>query len=255
MRRTARNPIVQLITQAHLLKGNAKEVAHELQKMKPEDAIKLGETAIERMADKMKSVKPTFGELVQTAKNTREKLMVEVGTPLLTATRKPMEDILKYFQKHSHEMEEYAKIAGEKVGQWVTAAADKFREGFEYLKDHSQEISDAVKEGWAYAKSVVDLIISNKDLIKMGLEVYAGSQVAGGLGGAMVLPSAATAWALVVFRAIASQARRIAGGAALGLPLRTRHGYAAMIDRHCFSALTAAKRQVLLPLGRRKAVT
>lgn len=179
----ARNPVVQMVAQMHVLKGNAKEVAKEMMKMKPEDALKLGEQAIQRMADKMKNVKPTFGEAVQSLKAMREQVMEVMGAPLLQAIKGPLLQFRDYLMHHRVEMEHYAKSAGEKIGEWAKDAATLMKDGFQYLQDHAEEIRDAIKEGWAYAKTVVEMIIANKDIIMMGLKVYAGAKLAGGLGG------------------------------------------------------------------------
>lgn len=181
----ARNPIVQMIAQTGVLTGNAKQVAAQLTKMKPEDAIALGEKAIERMADKMKFVKPTFGEMLQSVKNIREELLAQMGTPLLGSLREPMKNILNYMKGHRVEMEAFARSAGDKIGKAASWGFEKFSEGAKYIESHSAEIRDALMEGWGYAKAVIDLIIRNRDLLKMGLEVYALSKGAGFVGHAV----------------------------------------------------------------------
>jgi hypothetical protein len=168
-----RNPIVQLIAQTGVLSGNAKKVAKDLQAMKPEDAIKVGEEAIRRMADKTKDLKMGFGENLQSIKNIRDNLLEAAGGPLLDSLKKPMTDLRNYFAGHREEMQHYAEVLGTKVGEWVTAAADKVREGFAYLESHGDEIKAALTEAWDHAKKVVEFIIAHKKEIAVGLAAHA----------------------------------------------------------------------------------
>lgn len=79
----AKNPVVQLIAATQTLHGNAKSVASQLQKMTPEQQMKLGEKAIEKMAEKMRNVPLTWEQTVQSMKGIKEQMLESLGVPLV----------------------------------------------------------------------------------------------------------------------------------------------------------------------------
>jgi hypothetical protein len=79
----ARNPVVQLIAASHVLKGNAKDVAKQLQKMTPEKAMEMAEKAMENMGEKMKKAPATFSQLMTSMKGVKEQVAEAFGVPMV----------------------------------------------------------------------------------------------------------------------------------------------------------------------------
>lgn len=79
----ARNPVVQLIAASHLLKGNAKAVAKEMQKMAPEKQFELAEKAMTKIADKMKNAPPTWANLMTSMEGVKDQAFEALGVPLV----------------------------------------------------------------------------------------------------------------------------------------------------------------------------
>ncbi len=127
----ARNPIVQMITQAHLLEGNAKAVAKQMMKMTPEEQIKLGEKAITSMADKMKDVTPTFTQLKQSFEGMKEFAFESLGEPLVEEVVPHLNDLKKYLLLHKNEIAAYAHQVAESMIEYGKEAVSYLTE----LKD------------------------------------------------------------------------------------------------------------------------
>jgi hypothetical protein len=177
----ARNPVVQMIAATGLLHGTAKQVAAQMTKMSPDKAMQLGIDAVEKMGNKMKGLPLTFTELVTSLKTIREEIFESLGAPILKALGGPLDRLRGYFADHKEMVQHWAEVVGDKVGEWVTEAADKIQEGFEYLQDHAEEIKAAFSEGARDVKAAVQFILDHKTGIA---EAFAAKQLAGPLLGA-----------------------------------------------------------------------
>jgi hypothetical protein len=176
----ARNPVVQMIAATGLLHGTAKQVAAQMTKMSPDKAMQLGIDAVEKMGAKMKGLPLTFNELVTSLKTVREEIFESLGAPVLKALGGPLDRLRGYFADHKEMVQHWAEVVGDKVGEWVTDAADAIQEGFEYLQDHAEEIKAAFSEGARDVKAVVQFILDHKAGIA---EAFAAKQLMGAAGG------------------------------------------------------------------------
>jgi hypothetical protein len=181
----ARNPVVQMIAATGLLHGNAKQVAAQMMKMNPEQAMQLGIDAVEKMGNKMKGLPLTFSELVTSLKTVREEIFESLGAPILKALGGPLDRLRGYFTEHKEMIQHWAEVVGDKVGEWVGEAADKIQEGFEYLQDHADEIEAAFTKGAHAIRAVVDFILAHKEAIAGAFAAKALVGSAGGVMGAL----------------------------------------------------------------------
>lgn len=164
-----KNALVTLMRQTGVVSGTAKSIAGGLNKMlqagEQEKVVKLAEQAIDRMAGRVKNIPPTFGQVVESLKGIRDMFMETMGGPMLRAIVPAFDRLRQYLMQHREEIERLAQTMGEKVGQWVTKAAQMIQEGFEYLQAHSKEIFDAIEGGASALKSAVAFLVDHKDLI------------------------------------------------------------------------------------------
>lgn len=114
----ARNPVVQLIAASHVLKGNAKAVAKELQKMTPEKAMEVAEKAMTKMSEKMKTAPATFGGLMTSIKGVKEQVFEAMGVPMVEALLGPMEEIKGYLVAHKDSLLSYVGGASRSMVKW-----------------------------------------------------------------------------------------------------------------------------------------
>lgn len=212
----ARNPIIQLIAATHMLQGNAKQVAAQLKKMSPEEAMKLGIAAIEKMGTKMKDVPLSFNEQIASLKALREQVYEALGTPMLRAIAGPLGKLRDYFIENKEAISAWAEEAGTKVGEWVTSAAEMMRDGFVYLQSHAAEIKAAIVEGFTFAKEVVTFLWEHR------VAIAAAWAMKEGIGGAMSIAGgvstlASGAKALSVAGAAGVEGATFGEGLALGI--------------------------------------
>ena len=180
-----RSAIVQLIKQTHTAQGSAKQISKALTEMMqkdPEKAYKLAETAIGKMAEKMKDAPATFESLVQSLKDIREQFYATMGAPMMKALSAPLEKMKAYFIANKEKFTELAETLGTKVGEWMTAAADKIESGFKYLQTHSEEIMGAIESGAKALMEALKFLVDHKEIIMMAYGAKTAVGVAGTIG-------------------------------------------------------------------------
>lgn len=174
----AKNPLVQMIAATGLMKGNTKEIAKQLQKMKPSDAIAIAEEAIDHMASKMEDVPLDAKQLMTNFADLRGEVFEALGTPFLNSLAPHLQELRDYWIENKTEFEDLAKSLGEKIGEWVTDAAHAIKDGFDALENHS----DDIKKAWETAKSVVNFIIAHRKELAIGAGMAVGGAALSGSG-------------------------------------------------------------------------
>ena len=175
-----------MIAATGMLHGTAKSVAAQMMKMSPDKAMQLGIDAVQKMGAKMKGLPLTFNELMVSLKGLREEIFESLGAPILQALSGPMNELRGYFEDNKETILGWAHAVGDKVGEWVKDAAEEFKDGFEYVQDHAEQIKAAFKEGADDVRAVVDFVLAHKGAIAAA---FGGKSVAsgppGGIGGSV----------------------------------------------------------------------
>ncbi len=162
----AKNPLVGLIASTGTMKGNAKQVATEMQKLSPDKQIALAEKAIEKMSGKMKNVPLTFGQMVTSMKVLGENVLEEMGQPMMKGLGDLTAHIRSLFVNEKGgptELTEKLMTGARKFGEFLRGAFDAgeaFIDGFsEGLKVFSDEFAaiwhEVFGEGDSGMKSMV----------------------------------------------------------------------------------------------------
>ncbi|MFA4974382.1 MAG: hypothetical protein WC683_17385 [bacterium] len=189
----ARNPIVQMIASTGLLKGNARQVAKEMQKMAPDKMMAIAEQAITRMAKKMKDVPLTFGESMQSLKEMRGQLYEIVGMPIFKGLTPMVQELRKQMTAHRHELEAFAEKVGEKATLAFKYAGDKVKDAFVLINENWEGIARSMGTVADTLMGAGKFLIDHKDtftrMAQMGGGGYfnvarghAGEGSAGGAG-------------------------------------------------------------------------
>lgn len=137
----ARNPVVQLIAATHLMKGTAKDVASALLKMSPENAMKKGEEAIGRMAEKMKNVPPSFAGAMQSLKDIKENIFESLGKPIIDSLVPPLNDLKNVLLANKDTIMYWGHVIGSIIGQFVGVGFKAFEAGWNSLQSHADELT------------------------------------------------------------------------------------------------------------------
>jgi len=176
----ARNPLVQLIASTHLLKGNAHDIAREMQRMTPDKQIELAQRAIAMQAASLKGGAglgaPTLGELKSSFGNIREGFLEAVGQPLLDRVVPNLAKLRDYLSSHSEEIAQYGEMIGERVGAVVERVEDLIGEVYSgVVRDWSliKEEFDGIEQEWRdmWRVALGDSGDIKVDFKNMGLEL------------------------------------------------------------------------------------
>lgn len=189
----AKNPIVGLISATGTLKGSAKDVAKEMQKMSMEKQMETAETAIKKMAEKAKELPMTFAQSKVVLDEVRDNLLETAGAPLTKAFSKAV--------LHFKELFINAQGEATPLTQKLTSAAETFGNIF----SHVFEAGSAWIDGFSSGVSIFggelrviwkEIFGESDNTFKMMVEYakFAGAIVGGfvkffaaGIGGLIVL--------------------------------------------------------------------
>lgn len=163
----AKNPVVQLIAATGMMHGTAKQIAKEMTKMSPDQAMQVGIKAIEKMSGKMKDVPLSMGETIASLKELREETYETLGTPILAAVKGPLTELQAAFKDHKNEITQWAHEVGVTAGEWVKEGAEDIKEGFQYLQTHGAEIKADIGEAMGFVRDTVKFVIDHKEMIAM----------------------------------------------------------------------------------------
>lgn len=141
-----RNAIVQMIAATHGLKGNAKAVAKEMQKMTPEKQMEVANKAVEKMGEKMKQQPMTIDQMSKSMATFKTKLLEGAGEGIFEKfTAMKAKGRGRFFEDDGKMTElgeslvKYSKKAGEVLGKAFDLGAE-FVVGFgEGLSMFSEE--------------------------------------------------------------------------------------------------------------------
>jgi hypothetical protein len=105
----------------------------------------------------------------------------------------PLVKLKEYFVQNREAISKWAHEVGVKVGVWIKEAAEKIREGFQYLQNHAEEIKKAIQEGFDAAKAVVQWILAHKEeiAIAFGAKAVLPGAIGAAKGGIEVASSLA----------------------------------------------------------------
>jgi hypothetical protein len=162
----ARNPLVQLIASTGILKGNAHDIARQMQHMLPEKQIEIAQKAIAKQAELMKAGgaggvgPPTLEELRSSFGNIREGFLEAVGKPIMDRVLPALAKLRDWFASHSGEIEAFGERVGEKIAEIFAKVEEIGAGAYAEWREISGELraaGDALKEAWA------EVAGSNKD--------------------------------------------------------------------------------------------
>lgn len=149
----AKNPVVQLIASTQTLKGSAKSVAKEMQKMSIEDQMALAEKAIEKMSGKMKDAPMTIGQMATSMKVGIGNLFEEAGKPIVGSLGPAVAKIRELFTSNQAPLQKAARLFGEQLSR-----------GIDLVVPVIDGIANAVRANWGDIQKILDgLYASSKD--------------------------------------------------------------------------------------------
>ena len=161
----ARNPVVQMISSTGLLKGNARQVAKEMQKMAPDKMMELAERAITKMAKKMENVPLSFGEAVTSMKDMREELFELVGAPIFKGFAPIMRTLREEFKSHRDDIAKWAETVGAQAGHAVEYAGARVKDVFAAIRDNWDGIAHSIAATADALKGAGSFLAEHEDVL------------------------------------------------------------------------------------------
>lgn len=180
---SANNPIIAMVKQANLMRGHSEQIALRFQFMSKWAKEKLAQKALEAMAAKAKEIPLTFAEMGEQLAELKTDTLKIVGAPMAQALRPVFESFTKFLGENREGIAQYARMMGEKAKEWILDAAEAAKEGFKYLQTHAEEIKNAIKTGFDYAKAIFKWMIEHKGLIAGAFIAGKAAPAVGAIGG------------------------------------------------------------------------
>ena len=188
----AKNPIAGMISATGLLKGSAKEVAKEMQKLSIEKQMELAEKAVTKMGAKMKNVPLTFSESLQSLSTLKEDILEEAGASMAPGITKVVDKIRGVFLDSDGKTTELTKRLYQGAADFGEFLAEAFELGQNFIDGFASGLTVANEE----FKIIWKEVFGDSDQTFKNMVEYV--KVAGSILGAAVKMFAAGVGAVIV---------------------------------------------------------
>lgn len=158
----ARNPVVQLIAATHTMKGSAKEVAKELQKMPIEKQLEKAEEAIGKMSAKMRDVPMTMGQMKKSMGVVWGNLFEDAGETITKGMKPFVQRAYDLLLGNRDALTGVAKEFGDNVAKGLDFAFGVADELIKAIQANWGDIESAFKEMREVIEPVFKYIYENK---------------------------------------------------------------------------------------------
>lgn len=179
-----RGAMFQLLQTTGIFGDDATKASQNWMKITEKERVERLNYALGAVTQNLKEAAPTFDDLVNTVTNIKEVTLERFGQPIMAALKPELLRFADTLKDNTELIQEYAEMIAHDAAQWVEQGAAAIQEGFEWLKDHHEEIKAAVVDAFTFAKQVVEFILEHKEALaiafgaKMALPaVQAGVQV------------------------------------------------------------------------------
>lgn len=166
---SASNPLIEMVKQANLMRGHNEQIALKLQFMGRQGMLNLMNKALKEMQLRAKQMPMTLKDMGNMLHDMKTDVMKIIGEPMVRAISPAFKNLYDKIMENRGAIEKYAKMVGEKAGEWITEAAKKIEEGFKYINTHADEIKKSIKEAFQFAKSVIEFAIKHKEALAAGI--------------------------------------------------------------------------------------
>jgi len=214
----ATDPIVQMIAATGTLKGNAKQVAQQLNLLTDASAMSFAQVAIGKMAKQMVGVPATFQTVMQQLGTMKDRFLEGFGKPIIAAVVPALDRFKEKLEANKGVIESFVRMFSEKVTKYISEAAKAIEKGFDYVVTHADEIKHAISQGFEMAEKVFKFILAHKEEIAVAFGAKAAIPAVTGAVGTLTSAGtqAATAASAVGAAHIAKGSMGAGAAGALG---------------------------------------
>lgn len=176
------SPVFNLLKSTGIFADDITKVNAEWQKLTQEERVNRLEGAFSSIATNLKDAPPTLNDMLSSVSAIGTEFMETFGKSAMGGFMQSFDELRGDLRNSRGDMKDLARDFGKDVGEFVSQTIDAMRVAFVYIQNHGDEIRDAVKDGFRYARDTISWIIEHKtELMAIGT-AFALSKT--GIGGA-----------------------------------------------------------------------
>lgn len=186
--------LFQLLQSTGIFGDKTKNAAAYWAKMTDESRTASLAYGLEKVASTLNESEPVIGDYLTTIGNLFDMTKEKLGEPIINEMRPVLQDLIGKLKQAMPQIEKFGIMLGKEMADWVEEATKAIEDGFEYIETHSEEIKNAIVEGYKTAKEVVLWILDHKEEIAIAFGAKAampGLKAAGGVASAVFNAGAA----------------------------------------------------------------
>lgn len=180
--------LFQLLQGTGIFGKNTKEAAGYWAKLSDESRMQQLAYGLEQVSAQLGKSEPMIGDYLTTIDNLFGMAKEKLGEPIVESMKPALIDLIAKLKSAMPQIEKFGVMIGKEMGKWVEEAVKQFEQGFKYIETHSEEIKNAIAEGYKTAKEVVEFILEHKEEIAIAFgaktalpALQAGASAAGSL--------------------------------------------------------------------------
>jgi hypothetical protein len=180
--------LFQLLQSTGIFGEKTKEASKYWASLSEESRLEQLAYGLDKVAGKLSEAEPVIGDYLNTIDNLFNMAKEKLGEPIINSMKPALTDLISRLKQAMPAIEKFGVVMGKEVGHWVDEAAKQISEGFKYIETHTEEIKNAIAEGYKTAKEVVMFILDHKEEIAIAFgaktalpALRAGASAAGSL--------------------------------------------------------------------------
>ncbi len=177
----AKGRMAQLLQATGVFGPSLKEASKGWVALTEEKRMEILQKGLELASEKMEGMPRTFSSLVGSLENIAKISQEKLGEPLVEAIAPELENLIDWLDKNRGAVEEFAKSMASDVKHWAQVGAAEVKEGWKYLQENSEEIKNAIVEGFETARTVVKFILEHKEELALAFGAKTALPAAAGL--------------------------------------------------------------------------
>ncbi len=171
--------LFQLLQPTGIFGKDTKKAAEYWSKITDESRTKLLAYGLEQVSSRLGQATPILADYENALSNLWTMTKEKLGEPIAKAIEPALKDVIARWKEAIPTFDRLGVKIGRDVGEWVNRSTRSFENGILYLRDHHAEIAKDIKDAFAQAKSVVEWILSNKEMIAYAFGAKAAAPAIG----------------------------------------------------------------------------
>lgn len=158
-----RGQLFQLLKSTGIFGSDVHKAAEGWQKMTDEERTRAIGAGLDQVSKKIANLPPSYQRLVGQVKAVFAGIEKDIGEPIVDALVPALQQIEPRLALMRAEIKQIAATMGPEIGHWIKEGANLLESGLAYMSSHAEEIRNAIREGFEYAKTVVEWILAHKE--------------------------------------------------------------------------------------------